>query len=491
MSELYIKNLCIKTEYNILYTTITYTDEYLKQNKELEDVITKLNDKGYLIDYFDETNKIQYITDPHDIQILDTFFILNCNMNSLYNKKFNNKDIYGGYTKNNLKTLNIIDDEYLNSKIQCNSDKSIHTNFSIDASTEYINGWYIGGYKLNTDCTLSKKTYITNKLTVMDINSNFEHMNDLIFYNNGNVFDTNGERKVIVPGYHSKNLYISGFLNDVNGNINPKLIWHISCHDIEWRDSRTNSRPDHECCPEYHRYKYYYDQLHFLRDSKIHFQIDIIGDDNSLIHNICFKCFRLNSKRKIVEDMYGLIIDLTYGVNPINTIMEQIYLNTDYIKHNKDQYFNLKCCNYILNISPNDNNKYFNIQLNTNIKYGKPIDYLNGIFNLSLGNISDIGLYRSNTPYGRQIRINSIEYVNNLFTNNYVNNLSTNICMPYIRSDVFSFDALQHTMNNTIPNPNRQGCQSYTIVNGGTNNYLNNNQSLNQKYIQYKNKYYS
>ena len=148
MSELYIKNLCIKTEYNILYTTITYTDEYLKQNKELEDVITKLNDKGYLIDYFDETNKIQYITDPHDIQILDTFFILNCNMNSLYNKKFNNKDIYGGYTKNNLKTLNIIDDEYLNSKIQCNSDKSIHTNFSIDASTEYINGWYIGGYKL-------------------------------------------------------------------------------------------------------------------------------------------------------------------------------------------------------------------------------------------------------------------------------------------------------------------------------------------------------
>lgn len=44
-------------------------------------------------------------------------------------------------------------------------------------------------------------------------------------------------------------------------------------------------------------------------------------------------------------------------------------------------------------------------------------------------------------------------------------------------------------MNNRIPNPDVQRYSSYRIV-GEITKCLNNNQSLNQKYIQYKNKYY-
>ena len=82
----YIKDLCIKTQYNVLYTTISYTEEYIKQDERLYKLIKYK--EGYLLDHFNDDKSylnIKYITNTEDIKLLDTFFILSCNMNSLYN----------------------------------------------------------------------------------------------------------------------------------------------------------------------------------------------------------------------------------------------------------------------------------------------------------------------------------------------------------------------------------------------------------------------
>lgn len=483
----YIKDLCIKTQYNVLYTTISYTEKYIKQDERLYKLIDRLNKEGYLLDHFNDDKSylnIKYITNTEDIKLLDTFFILSCNMNSLYNNinkdniKVNkyNKDskdnikvkmIDGGYTRNILKNLREYD---FYTDISCDSDHSIDTQFLVDSSTGRIDEWYIGGHHLNDDThTLNRIAYITNGLITMDISSNFNDMDNLIFYNNGRLETTH-------PGYTSKNLYISGFLRDHNGNINPKLIWHISCHGIEWRNDRRHSRDNHECCPEYYHGEQ--NELYFLDDSKIHFQIDIIGDDNSLVHNICFKCFRWNShKMELTDNMLGLSINLNNtGINPIDAIMEQIHNYTNDIQnrfHRLGRNFSLNCVGQKLDITPDSNNNFFNLSLNVERFYNHPFNRINSL-NLSLGNISNIGLFLSNQLYSAPIRNNSIEQIVSILTKN----------PPDI---IMSENALKHTINYTHPNPNIQRCSTLPIT-GGLNSYQN--QSLYQKYLYYYNKYY-